>query len=100
MDAVFGEGPFLPPFYLITNNDTKPSFSDAREEMLENETPMPSEQASLVDSTLPSTTYQSISTSPREEGHVRRRHGFRVWLRETFGRRGSGGGYQPVAEGD
>ncbi|KAJ3569062.1 hypothetical protein NP233_g5298 [Leucocoprinus birnbaumii] len=85
MDEVFGE--------------------DAREEAFENETPMQSEQASLIDSTLPtSTNYQTIPGSSHDQRHSHRRGGFSQWLSDLVnGRRNEnsrGDGYAPVASSD
>ncbi|KAF5356121.1 hypothetical protein D9756_004059 [Leucocoprinus leucothites] len=87
MDAVFGE--------------------DAREEMLENETPMPSElpseRASLVDHTLPISTIHQTIPAPRSQDHTRRKRGFGQWLSDLIHRRNQSsrsGGYEPVASSD
>ncbi|KAF9455027.1 general substrate transporter [Macrolepiota fuliginosa MF-IS2] len=80
MDAVFGE--------------------DAREEMLENESALPSERASLVDHVLPvSTIHQTIPSSPRDQEHPRRRNGTGAvteWFGGLFSRRRRRREYEPI----
>jgi hypothetical protein len=100
MDAIFGEGLLL-FIQLSAETDTNSSnssliFIDAREEALENEeTPTPSERASLVDHVLPvSTTHQTIPASPHGRGR-RKRNGLGEWFGALVTRRNDE--YEPVA---
>lgn len=76
--------------------------ADAREEMLENETPfpseLPSERTSLIDHTLPiPTTYRIESMSSRR--YIPQR-GFNEWFGDLTGRGNlKGRDYAPVASG-
>lgn len=79
MDAVFGEGE---PVLIYINRFS--SFSDEREERMDNE----SERASLMSSTHP-INHQAINSPSRHEN--------RSWFGRLFKRESAGPAYQPVA---